>query len=154
MVRSNTAPTRKHSSNSNLRVSNIYVWKKLISNIVTRLEHTSFDHTCHEHTRCKHTSFKHTSYENTALIGFSSVSEIESFIIWHEDGKIVYIAPLKALVSERISDWKVRIEQKLNKKVSCFRTVFLYHCWKSQTVRPWQVFIEARLMFTVFVSMI
>ena len=35
----------------------------------------------------------------------------------HPDGKIVYIAPLKALVSERISDWKVRLEQKLGKKV-------------------------------------
>jgi len=28
----------------------------------------------------------------------------------------VYIAPLKALVKERIEDWKVRIEQKLGKK--------------------------------------
>ncbi|NWU99063.1 ASCC3 protein, partial [Upupa epops] len=31
--------------------------------------------------------------------------------------KIVYIAPLKALVRERIEDWKVRIEEKLGKKV-------------------------------------
>jgi activating signal cointegrator complex subunit 3 len=31
--------------------------------------------------------------------------------------QVVYIAPLKALVSERIADWKVRIEAKLNKKV-------------------------------------
>ena len=28
----------------------------------------------------------------------------------------VYIAPLKALVRERMDDWKVRIEQKLGKK--------------------------------------
>ena len=28
----------------------------------------------------------------------------------------VYIAPLKALVRERMEDWKVRIEQKLGKK--------------------------------------
>lgn len=28
----------------------------------------------------------------------------------------VYIAPLKALVRERIEDWKVRIEEKLGKK--------------------------------------
>jgi len=28
----------------------------------------------------------------------------------------VYIAPLKALVRERIEDWKVRIEQILGKK--------------------------------------
>uniref|UniRef100_A0A182NQQ9 Activating signal cointegrator 1 complex subunit 3 n=1 Tax=Anopheles dirus TaxID=7168 RepID=A0A182NQQ9_9DIPT len=32
-------------------------------------------------------------------------------------GKVVYIAPLKALVKERMDDWKVRIEQKLGKKV-------------------------------------
>lgn len=28
----------------------------------------------------------------------------------------MYIAPLKALVRERIEDWKVRIEEKLGKK--------------------------------------
>uniref|UniRef100_A0A182M3Z2 Activating signal cointegrator 1 complex subunit 3 n=1 Tax=Anopheles culicifacies TaxID=139723 RepID=A0A182M3Z2_9DIPT len=32
-------------------------------------------------------------------------------------GKVVYIAPLKALVKERMDDWKVRIEQRLGKKV-------------------------------------
>ncbi|XP_026582462.1 activating signal cointegrator 1 complex subunit 3 [Pseudonaja textilis] len=31
--------------------------------------------------------------------------------------KAVYIAPLKALVRERIEDWKIRIEEKLGKKV-------------------------------------
>ncbi|KAJ9599656.1 hypothetical protein L9F63_026491, partial [Diploptera punctata] len=31
--------------------------------------------------------------------------------------KVVYIAPLKALVRERIEDWKVRLEMKLNRKV-------------------------------------
>lgn len=31
--------------------------------------------------------------------------------------KVVYIAPLKALVRERIDDWKVRLERRLNKKV-------------------------------------
>lgn len=36
----------------------------------------------------------------------------------------VYIAPLKALVRERMEDWKVRFEQKLGKQyVRC--TVFL-----------------------------
>ena len=35
----------------------------------------------------------------------------------YPDGKVVYIAPMKALVSERISDWKVRIEGRLGKKV-------------------------------------
>lgn len=31
--------------------------------------------------------------------------------------KVVYIAPLKALVRERIEDWKIRIEEKLGRKV-------------------------------------
>lgn len=30
--------------------------------------------------------------------------------------QVVYIAPLKALVRERIEDWKIRIEEKLGKK--------------------------------------
>ena len=30
--------------------------------------------------------------------------------------KAVYIAPLKALVRERMEDWKVRIEKRLGKK--------------------------------------
>ena len=31
--------------------------------------------------------------------------------------KVVYIAPLKALVRERMDDWKVRIEDRLGKRV-------------------------------------
>ncbi|KAL0173070.1 hypothetical protein M9458_033381, partial [Cirrhinus mrigala] len=31
--------------------------------------------------------------------------------------QVVYIAPLKALVRERIEDWKIRIEEKLGRKV-------------------------------------
>ncbi|XP_034181076.1 activating signal cointegrator 1 complex subunit obelus [Osmia lignaria lignaria] len=31
--------------------------------------------------------------------------------------KVVYIAPLKALVRERIKDWKIRLEERLGKKV-------------------------------------
>lgn len=31
--------------------------------------------------------------------------------------QVVYIAPLKALVKERIKDWKIRLEEKLGKKV-------------------------------------
>ena len=31
--------------------------------------------------------------------------------------KVVYIAPLKALVRERVKDWKVRLEQRLGKLV-------------------------------------
>jgi len=47
------------------------------------------------------------------------VAEIAMLSVFRDypDGKVVYIAPLKALVSERISDWKVRIESKLGKKV-------------------------------------
>jgi len=36
----------------------------------------------------------------------------------------VYIAPLKALVRERIEDWKVRIGQKLGKKYEIVLFVF------------------------------
>jgi len=36
----------------------------------------------------------------------------------------VYIAPLKALVRERIEDWKVRIEQMLGKKYELLFNVF------------------------------
>ena len=32
-------------------------------------------------------------------------------------GKCVYIAPLKALVRERIEDWSVRLEKRLGKKL-------------------------------------
>lgn len=35
----------------------------------------------------------------------------------YPQSKVVYIAPLKALVRERVDDWKVRIEEKLGKKV-------------------------------------
>lgn len=31
--------------------------------------------------------------------------------------KVVYIAPLKALVRERMNDWRIRLEKKLGKKV-------------------------------------
>jgi len=31
--------------------------------------------------------------------------------------KCVYIAPLKALVRERMEDWKVRLEKRMGKKV-------------------------------------
>lgn len=35
----------------------------------------------------------------------------------YSDQKVVYIAPLKALVRERINDWKIRLEERLGKKV-------------------------------------
>lgn len=31
--------------------------------------------------------------------------------------QVVYIAPLKALVRERMNDWRIRLEKKLGKKV-------------------------------------
>jgi len=35
----------------------------------------------------------------------------------HPESKAVYIAPLKALVRERMEDWKIRFEEKLGKKI-------------------------------------
>lgn len=32
-------------------------------------------------------------------------------------GKAVYIAPLKALVRERIQDWRIRLERRLHRRV-------------------------------------
>merc|ERR1719483_946812 len=63
--------------------------------------------------------------DTNALIGAPTGSgktiaaEIAIFKVFRDDpeGKCVYIAPMKALVRERISDWKIRFEQKLGKKV-------------------------------------
>ncbi|XP_030580581.1 activating signal cointegrator 1 complex subunit 3 [Archocentrus centrarchus] len=51
--------------------------------------------------------------------GKTIAAEIAMFRVFNEcpSSKVVYIAPLKALVRERIEDWKVRIEEKLGKKV-------------------------------------
>ncbi|XP_029640230.1 activating signal cointegrator 1 complex subunit 3 isoform X1 [Octopus sinensis] len=51
--------------------------------------------------------------------GKTVAAEIAIFRVFqvYKKAKAVYIAPLKALVRERITDWKVRIEQKLGKKV-------------------------------------
>ncbi|XP_065574248.1 activating signal cointegrator 1 complex subunit 3-like [Artemia franciscana] len=51
--------------------------------------------------------------------GKTIVAEIAIFRVFNEypGSKVVYIAPLKALVRERIEDWKVRLEKKLSKKV-------------------------------------
>lgn len=65
----------------------------------------------------------HTNY-NTLLgsptgSGKTVAAEIAMFRVFNHypDMKCVYIAPLKALVRERIQDWKVRFEERLGKKV-------------------------------------
>ncbi|XP_071253079.1 activating signal cointegrator 1 complex subunit 3 [Salvelinus alpinus] len=51
--------------------------------------------------------------------GKTIAAELAMFRIFNQypTSKVVYIAPLKALVRERIEDWKIRIEEKLGKKV-------------------------------------
>lgn len=51
--------------------------------------------------------------------GKTIAAEMAIFRVFNKypTAKAVYIAPLKALVRERIEDWKVRIEEKLGRKV-------------------------------------
>ncbi|XP_008555073.1 activating signal cointegrator 1 complex subunit 3 [Microplitis demolitor] len=51
--------------------------------------------------------------------GKTIAAEIAMFRVFknYPKQKVVYIAPLKALVRERMRDWKIRLEQKLGKKV-------------------------------------
>lgn len=51
--------------------------------------------------------------------GKTIAAEIAMFRVFkmYPDRKVVYIAPLKALVRERIDDWRVRLERKLKKRV-------------------------------------
>ncbi|KAK7147949.1 hypothetical protein R3I94_010466 [Phoxinus phoxinus] len=51
--------------------------------------------------------------------GKTIAAEIAIFRVFnmYPTSKVVYIAPLKALVRERIEDWKIRIEEKLGRKV-------------------------------------
>ncbi|XP_068602904.1 activating signal cointegrator 1 complex subunit 3 [Brachionichthys hirsutus] len=51
--------------------------------------------------------------------GKTVAAELAMFRVFtqYPAAKVVYIAPLKALVRERMEDWKVRIEEKLRKKV-------------------------------------
>ncbi|XP_028280593.1 activating signal cointegrator 1 complex subunit 3 [Parambassis ranga] len=51
--------------------------------------------------------------------GKTIAAEMAMFRVFNQypSSKVVYIAPLKALVRERIEDWKIRIEEKLGKKV-------------------------------------
>lgn len=63
--------------------------------------------------------------DNNVLLGAPTgsgktiVAEIAMFRVFKQypKQKIVYIAPLKALVRERIRDWKVRFEKELGKRV-------------------------------------
>ena len=70
------------------------------------------------------TQIFHTLYhsESNVLLGAPTGSgktiaaEIAMFKVFRDfpvDGKVVYIAPLKALVRERIVDWKHRLEERL-----------------------------------------
>ncbi|XP_036024563.1 activating signal cointegrator 1 complex subunit 3 isoform X1 [Onychomys torridus] len=51
--------------------------------------------------------------------GKTVAAELAIFRVFNKypTSKAVYIAPLKALVRERMDDWKIRIEEKLGKKV-------------------------------------
>ena len=51
--------------------------------------------------------------------GKTIVAEVAMFRVFRDfpRSKVVYIAPLKALVRERIADWKDRLERRLGKKV-------------------------------------
>ncbi|XP_056289492.1 activating signal cointegrator 1 complex subunit 3 [Pseudoliparis swirei] len=51
--------------------------------------------------------------------GKTIAAEMAMFRVFnmYPNAKVVYIAPLKALVRERIEDWKVRFEEQLGKKV-------------------------------------
>lgn len=63
--------------------------------------------------------------DNNVLLGAPTGSgktiaaEIAMFRVFKQypGTKVVYIAPLKALVRERIEDWKIRLQQKLNRRV-------------------------------------
>ncbi|XP_025099015.1 LOW QUALITY PROTEIN: activating signal cointegrator 1 complex subunit 3-like [Pomacea canaliculata] len=73
------------------------------------------------------TQIFHTLYHSNCNVllgaptgsGKTVAAELAIFRVFREFPKFkcVYIAPLKALVRERMEDWKVRIEQKLGKKV-------------------------------------
>lgn len=51
--------------------------------------------------------------------GKTIVAEVAMFRVFNQypNCKVVYIAPLKALVKERIKDWKVRLQERLGKQV-------------------------------------
>ncbi|XP_011308512.1 activating signal cointegrator 1 complex subunit 3 [Fopius arisanus] len=63
--------------------------------------------------------------DNNVLLGAPTGSgktiaaEIAMFRVFREypERKVVYIAPLKALVRERMRDWRIRLEEKIKKRV-------------------------------------
>ena len=82
----------------------------------------SFTHFNPIQTQIFHTLY-HTDY-NVMLgaptgSGKTNCAEIAMFRVFNNwtNGKIVYIAPLKALVRERVKDWKARLEPVLGKNV-------------------------------------
>ena len=56
-------------------------------------------------------------YYNTRWFATSITTSISIDQLFCVGMKVVYIAPLKALVRERVKDWKVRMEQRLGKQV-------------------------------------
>ncbi|KAI4494071.1 hypothetical protein M0802_009225 [Mischocyttarus mexicanus] len=95
---------------------------------VTALKDSSFERLYKfSHFNPIQTQIFHCLYhtDNNVLLGAPTGSgktiaaEIAMFRVFKQypDQKVVYIAPLKALVRERMHDWKVRIEEKLGKKV-------------------------------------
>ncbi|XP_043498023.1 activating signal cointegrator 1 complex subunit 3 [Polistes fuscatus] len=95
---------------------------------VTALKDSSFERLYRfSHFNPIQTQIFHCLYhtDNNVLLGAPTGSgktiaaEIAMFRVFKQypDQKVVYIAPLKALVRERMHDWKVRLEEKLGKKV-------------------------------------
>ncbi|RWS17895.1 Activating signal cointegrator 1 complex subunit 3-like protein [Dinothrombium tinctorium] len=73
------------------------------------------------------TQIFHTLYHTNANVllgaptgsGKTVCAEIAMFRVFqnYPNSKIVYIAPLKALVRERVDDWKIRFEERMGKRV-------------------------------------
>jgi activating signal cointegrator complex subunit 3 len=55
----------------------------------------------------------------TRLPLFQVAAELAMMRVFNEnpDSKIVYVAPLKALVRERVDDWSARLQPQLNKRI-------------------------------------
>ena len=53
------------------------------------------------------------------ILGKTIAAEIAMFKVFRDypEGKVVYIAPMKALVRERMDDWRVRLQDKLGKSI-------------------------------------